>query len=80
MDASHEPRHHEECYACPVGGLFLTARGTSPEAFDHLLKAASELVAAARSALEAAERVIEQQRSAGPHAAPTRVQRIDVEG
>lgn len=80
-----EPRHHEECYACPIGGLFLTAR-TSPqagEALDHLVSAASELVAAARSMAEAAEVFLEQQRTRGPRPAESsgegRVQRIDID-
>jgi hypothetical protein len=58
-----EPRHHDECYACPVGGFFLTARGASPEAFEHLMNAAAELAAAARTIVEAAERLIETQRN-----------------
>lgn len=81
-----EPRYHDECYACPIGGLFLTAR-TSPhagEAVDHLVNAASELVAAAKSMAEAAEFFLDQQRAAsqrgergGPGA--SRVQRIDLD-
>lgn len=72
-----EREHHDECYACPVGGLFLTARSASPETVEHLVNAASELVAAMRSVLEAAETFLEQQRRA---AAPseTRIQRIDL--
>lgn len=84
-EGSGEPRHHEECYACPIGGLFLTAR-TSPqagEALDHLVSAASELVAAARSMAEAAEVFLEQQRTRGPRPADSpsqeRVQRIDID-
>lgn len=82
-----EPRDghsHEECYACPVGGLFLTARQGGPEAFEHLLNAASELVAAARSLVDAAERAIDHQRAAGRSTAggdggtPSRVRRIDL--
>jgi hypothetical protein len=58
-----EHQHHEECYACPVGGFFLTARGASPDAFEHLMNAAAELAAAARTIVEAAERLIDQQRA-----------------
>ncbi|HVM40210.1 MAG TPA: hypothetical protein VM618_05455 [Acidimicrobiia bacterium] len=69
---------HEECYACPVGGFFLTARTASPEALDHLVNAASEMVAAFRSMAEAAERFLDQQRAAPPSAG-ARVRRIRVE-
>lgn len=71
-------RYHDECYVCPIGGLFLTAR-TSPhasEALDHLVTAASELVAAARAMAEAAEQFLDQQRAPSER---RRVQRIDVE-
>lgn len=74
-----EPRFHDECYACPIGGLFLTARGAGPETVEHLVNAATELVAAMRSALEAAEAFLEQQRAAQPSGRP-RVQRIDLDG
>lgn len=84
-EGGEEPRYHEECYACPIGGLFLTAR-TSPqagEALDHLVSAASELVAAARSMAEAAEVFLDQQRARGPRptdsSGPGRVQRIDID-
>lgn len=71
-------RHHEECYACPIGSLFLTARAAGPETFEHLLNAAAELVQAARAVVEAAERVIEQQRvsrvtEGGPRVRPIAV-------
>lgn len=75
-----EPRYHEECYACPVGGLFLTARGASPEAVEHLVNAASELVAAMRSVLEAAESFLEQQRSPAGRPGEPRVRRIRLDG
>lgn len=84
-EGGEEPRHHEECYACPIGGLFLTAR-TSPqagEALDHLVSAASELVAAAKSMAEAAEVFLDQQRTRGPQPADAsdegRVQRIHLD-
>ena len=74
-------KFHDECYACPIGGLFLTARGASPEAVEHLVNAASELVAAMRSVLEAAEAFLDQQRqSQGPGGGATRLQRIDLDG
>lgn len=75
---TEQARHHDECYACPIGGFFLTARGASPETFEHLVNAASELVAAARSLVEAAEQVVEQQRRGG-HAGSSRIHKIDVD-
>ncbi|HLF99385.1 MAG TPA: hypothetical protein VI916_02865 [Acidimicrobiia bacterium] len=79
---SEEPRHHDECYACPVGGLFLTARGASPEAVEHLVNAAAEMVAALRSVLEAAESFLADQRPrpSGRPEPETRIQRIDLSG
>lgn len=75
-----DARYHDECYACPVGGLFLTARGASPETVEHLVNAASELVAAMRSVLQAAEEFLEQQRGARAADGPARVQRIHLDG
>jgi hypothetical protein len=74
-----EARVHDECYACPIGGLFLTARQTGPEAFEHLIRAASELALAAKAMVEVAERFLEQQRTPGATHPPQRVQHIDVE-
>jgi hypothetical protein len=50
---------------CPLGSLFLGLQSAAnPDAIEHLLNAASELVAAARAALDAADAVIEGQREA----------------
>ncbi|MBI2168208.1 MAG: hypothetical protein HYU28_01715 [Actinobacteria bacterium] len=79
---THEnaPRHHDECYACPVGGLFLTARGASPEAVEHLVNAAGELLAAMRSVLEAAETFVETQRGTPVSTPEPKIRRIDLDG
>jgi hypothetical protein len=50
-----------------------------PEAMEHLLNAAHELIQAARVALDAADQVIEQQRAARSGAREPRLRRIDVE-
>jgi hypothetical protein len=70
---------------CPVGALFLGLQSAaSPDAVEHLLNAASELVAAARAALDAADAVIESQReaharrAAGGSSSRGAVQRISV--
>jgi hypothetical protein len=73
-----EPRLHAECYACPVGRLFAAARDAQPEAMEHLLAAAHELVQAAKVALDAADAVIEQQRHARAPREP-RLRRIDID-
>ena len=73
---SPEGSTHHECYACPIGGFFLMARQTGPEAFEHLATAASELVLAAKALVEVAEHFVEQQRSGSTR--PPRVQRIDI--
>lgn len=77
-DDERDTAARDECGACPVGALFLAARGSSPETFEHLLNAASELVAAARSVLDGVERVVEQQRAGGGDHGGARVQRIDL--
>jgi hypothetical protein len=74
-----EPTHHAECYACPVGSVFMAARDASPDAMEHLLAAAHELVQAARAALDAADAVIEQQRSARSAPREPRLRRIDID-
>ncbi len=61
-----------ECYACPIGALFSEARGARPETMAHLLTAAQELTAAARSLLEGLETALG--RTQGASAA--KVQRI----
>jgi hypothetical protein len=76
--AEEPPQYHAECYACPVGSLFSAARDAQPEALEHLLAAAHELVQAARVALDAADAVIEQQRAARAPREP-RLRRIDID-
>jgi hypothetical protein len=73
-----EHRHHDECYACPIGSVFSAARDAQPDAMEHLLAAAHELVQAARVALDAADAVIEQQRAARTPREP-RLRRIDID-
>jgi hypothetical protein len=76
-----ERRYHDECYACPVGSLFMSMDTASPDMMEHLLAAAHELLQVARSAIDAAETVVERQRearAASGGAAP-RVRRIDLD-
>jgi hypothetical protein len=77
----HEKRYHDECYACPVGSLFMSMETASPDMMEHLLAAAHELLEVARSAIDAAEVVIERQREARANAsrAEPRVHRIDLD-
>ena len=72
-----EPRI-DACEACPVGAVFAGLAAVQPEAREHLLNAASELVQAARALLDAADAVIEQQRRAAPAAQEPRIRRIDI--
>jgi hypothetical protein len=62
-DAFEGPRTHSECYACPVGSFFAEFRAAEPEALEHVLNAAYELLEVARVAIEAAERAIDEQRT-----------------
>jgi len=76
-----ERRYHDECYACPVGSLFMSMETASPDMMEHLLAAAHELLEVARSAIEAADAVVERQResrSATGRGEP-RVHRIDLD-
>lgn len=74
------PRFHDECYACPVGSVFVTLQGAQPDATEHLLNAVQELVQVARSFLDAADAVVEHQRQARHRAGDTpRVRRIVVD-
>jgi hypothetical protein len=77
----HEHRFHDECYACPVGSLFASMDGASPDMMEHLLAAAHELLQVARSAIDAAEAVVERQREARTTTgrAEPRVHRIDLD-
>ena len=80
-DEPNERRYHDECYACPVGSLFMSLDTASPDMMEHLLAAAHELLQAARSAIDAAETVVERQREARASGAggPSRVRRIDLD-
>jgi hypothetical protein len=77
----HENSFHDECYACPVGSLFASIDGASPDVMEHLLAAAHELLQVARSAIEAAEAVVERQRESrtGTGRTEPRVHRIDLD-
>lgn len=50
--ADHEGTNHEECYACPIGVAYGTARGVRPETGDRLANAIADLVEAAAAAIE----------------------------
>jgi hypothetical protein len=79
-EAPHEPRYHDECYACPVGSLFMSMDSASPDVMEHLLAAAHELLQVARSAIDAAEAVVERQREwRGGAGGSPRVHRIDLD-
>jgi hypothetical protein len=77
----HEHSYHDECYACPVGSLFMSMDGASPDMMEHLLAAAHELLQVARSAIDAAEAVVERQREtrSGTGRTEPRVHRIDLD-
>lgn len=49
-----------ECYGCPVGIAFGTVANASPDTLDHLFAASREMVAAARSVIEALEANLER--------------------
>ncbi len=80
-DDEPERRYHDECYACPVGSLFMSLDTASPDMMEHLLAAASELLQAARSAIDAAEAVVDRQREARANTSrpEPRVRRIDLD-
>lgn len=79
--AAGEKRYHDECYACPVGSLFMSMDTASPDMMEHLLAAAHELLQVARSAIDAAEAVVERQREARNNSdrAEPRVHRINLD-
>jgi hypothetical protein len=76
-----EHRFHDECYACPVGSLFSSMETASPDMMEHLLAAAHELLQVARSAIDAAEIVVERQRDARANASrdEPRIRKIDLD-
>lgn len=53
-------RMRPECYGCPVGIAFGTVANASPDTLDHLFAASREMVAAARSVIEALEANLER--------------------
>lgn len=70
---------HEECYACPIGGLFLTLHEAAPDATEHLLTAAHEMLQVARAVLDAAEEIVDSRRQAArAGGGERRVRRIDI--
>ena len=75
-----DPKFHDECYACPVGSFFMGVQSAQPDAMEHLLVAAQELLSVARSAIDVADGAIEHQRSAREErqSRPSRVRRIDI--
>ena len=76
--AGSQPRFHDECYACPVGSMFATARGVEPETLDRLLGAVHELLSVTRSFVDAVDKAVEAQRAARSRPSP-RVRRIVVD-
>jgi hypothetical protein len=80
-DEPRERKFHDECYACPVGSLFMSMDTASPDMMEHLLAAAHELLPVARSAIDAAEVVVERQREARSHASrgEPRIRKIDLD-
>ncbi|MCZ7536472.1 MAG: hypothetical protein M5T61_11570 [Acidimicrobiia bacterium] len=74
-----EAERHDECYACPIGGFFLTLQGSQPDATEHLLNAAHEMIEVARAVIDAADEVIESRREAAARrVGEGRVRRIDI--
>jgi len=78
-DGSERGERHEECYACPIGGFFLTLQGAQPDATEHLLNAAREMLQVARAVIDAAEEVVDQrQQDAARRSGARRVRHIDI--
>lgn len=69
-----EPTYAPECYACPIGTVFMTFQGARPEATEHLLRAGKELLAAMRALLDGASQFLEETERRGP----ARVEKITV--
>ncbi|MDQ1711315.1 MAG: hypothetical protein QOE45_765 [Frankiaceae bacterium] len=71
--APSAPEHlGPECRVCPVCQLLSVVRGAQPELFEHLSEAASALLLAVRSAVDAMEHGAGRSRATAP------VERIDV--
>jgi hypothetical protein len=62
------------CVACPLCAGLAALRQASPEAVEHLVKAGTELLLAARALLEGPVPAAARE----PHRAGTRMRRIDV--
>lgn len=62
---------HDECYACPIGVVYGTARGVRPETTDRLANAIADLVEAAAGAIEMLSGETKRTRD--------RVRRVDIE-
>lgn len=72
---------HAECYACPVGTFFDGLQQTAaPDTLDRLLGVAHELLDIARTAIDAADSAVGEQRAARSTRAErtNRVRRIDI--
>jgi hypothetical protein len=63
-----------ECVACPLCAGLAALRHARPEAVEHLVKAGTELLLAARALLEGPAPAAARE----PHPAGTRMRRIDV--
>jgi hypothetical protein len=57
--------HSPECQVCPICMGLAALRQARPEVLEHLMKAGTELVLAARALLEAGEADAPARRSAG---------------
>ena len=62
--ASAAPTPEVACPGCPIGMLLDTYTAAQPEAFDHLLAAAAETVAALQVVLDSAQDTITAHRAA----------------
>jgi hypothetical protein len=81
-DEARESAGAAPCAGCPIGDIFGAAQGAQPEAMEHLLNAAHELIAAARVVLDAADQVVDAQLESLHNArAPrdSRLRRIDID-
>ena len=78
--ATNETPFHSECYACPVGSFFVGVQNAQPDAMEHVLNIAQELLEVARGAIDVADEAIAHQRTArSERKGPTsRVRRIDI--
>jgi hypothetical protein len=80
-DRGRDASMHAECYACPVGTFFeRMEQAASPDTMDRLLGVAHELLDIARSAIDAADLTVEEQRAArtARNRRTDRVRHIDI--